>query len=237
LKAVFLRQRRLQAKGFGVEIEVLGDDAVQTATESDGKDNGQSATEMLAAQIASTEVVIESDLLPEGVTVGADLGEISVEVATQAPTPVPTPDPTATPTPSPTAAPTLATGAGGVSFIDKPNPPETTPPPRSSSTNAMNAGGSFVFDSPSSTSAMIAGGVLVASFLVIVPGANALRIHLNKTKQEAEANSKLLNHGNVSMEEINPEEIRIEIPELHDETAKSDHGDHDFRKQFTEADL
>jgi hypothetical protein len=84
---------------------------------------------------------------------------------------------------------------------------------------------------------MIAGGVLVASFLVIVPGANALRIHLNKTKQEAEANSKLLNHGNVSMEEINPEEIRIEIPELHDETAKSDHGDHDFRKQFTEADL
>ena len=38
LKAVFLRERRLQAQGFGVEIEVLGDDAVQTATESDGED-------------------------------------------------------------------------------------------------------------------------------------------------------------------------------------------------------
>ena len=95
LKAVFLRERRLQAQGFGVEIEVLGDDAVQTTTESDGEDS-QSAAEMLAAQIASTEVVIESDLLPERATVGADLGEISVEVATQAPTPVPTPDPTAT---------------------------------------------------------------------------------------------------------------------------------------------
>ena len=80
LKALFLRERRLQAQGFGVEIEVLGDDAVQTATESDGEDNGQSATEMLAAQIASTPVVIESNLLPEGVTVGADLGDISVEV-------------------------------------------------------------------------------------------------------------------------------------------------------------
>jgi hypothetical protein len=250
LNALFLRERRLQAQGFGVEIEVLGDDAVQTATESDGEDNGQSATEMLAAQIASTAVVIESNLLPEGVTVGADLGDISVEVATQAPTPVPTPDPTATPTLSPTATPTpdptatptpsptvLAPGAGGVGSNGSPPPPKTTPRPRSSSTSAMNAGGSFVFDSPSSTTAMIAGGVLVASFLVIVPGANALRIHLNKTKQEAEANSKLLNHGNVSMEEINPEEIRIEIPELHDETAKSDHGDHDFRKQFTEADL
>ena len=171
------------------------------------------------------------------------------EVATQAPTPVPTPDPTATPTLSPTATPTpdptatptpsptvLAAGAGGVGSNGSP-PPKTTPRPRSSSTSAMNAGGSFVFDSPSSTTAMIAGGVLVASFLVIVPGANALRIHLNKTKQEAEANSKLLNHGSVSMEEINPEEVRIEILELHDETAKSDHGDHDFRKQFTEADL
>ena len=108
LKAVFLRERRLQAQGFGVEIEVLGDDAVQTATESDGEDNGQSATEMLAAKIASTEVVIESDLLPEGITVGADLGEISIDVATRAPTPLPVPDPTATPTLSPTATGTLS---------------------------------------------------------------------------------------------------------------------------------
>merc|ERR1719217_158287 len=100
---------------------------------------------MLAAQIASTPVVIESNLLPEGVTVGADLGDISVEVATQAPTPVPTPDPTATPTLSPTATPTpdptatptpsptvLAAGAGGVGSNGSP-PPKTTPRPRSSS--------------------------------------------------------------------------------------------------------
>ena len=108
LKAVFLRQRRLQAQGFGVEIEVLGSDVVHTATESDGEDNGQSATEMLAAKIASTEVVIESDLLPEGITVGADLGEISIDVATLAPTPLPAPDPTETPTLSPTATGTLS---------------------------------------------------------------------------------------------------------------------------------
>ena len=107
LNNVFFRGRRLQAQGFGVEIEVLGSDVVHTATESDGEDNGQSATEMLAAQIARTEVVIESDLLPEGVTVDADLGEISVEVATQAPTPVPTPGPTATPTGSPQSKHTM----------------------------------------------------------------------------------------------------------------------------------
>ena len=71
LKALFLRERRLQAQGFGVEIEVLGDDAVQTAT-SDGMD--------IASQIASIEdIVIESDLLPAGVTVGVAMSEISIE--------------------------------------------------------------------------------------------------------------------------------------------------------------
>ena len=72
LKALVLRKRRLQAQGFGVEVEVLGDDAVQSAT-SDGMD--------IASQIASIEVVIESDLLPAGVTVGAAMNEILVEVA------------------------------------------------------------------------------------------------------------------------------------------------------------
>ena len=94
LKALVLRKRRLQAQVFGVEVEVLGDDAVQSAT-SDAGDGSQSPTEMLAAQIASADVVIESDLLPVGVTVGAAMNEILVEVATQAPTPAPTADPTA----------------------------------------------------------------------------------------------------------------------------------------------
>ena len=77
----------------------------------------------------------------------------------------------------------------------------------------------------------------MSSFLVIVPGANALRIYLNKAKQQAEVDSKLLDREKDSMEEDDAEEVRIEILELHDETAKSDHGDHDFRKQFTEADI
>ena len=71
LKASVLRKRRLQAQGFGVEVEVLGDDAVQSAT-SDGMD--------IASQIESAEVIIESDLLPAGVTVGAAVNEILVEV-------------------------------------------------------------------------------------------------------------------------------------------------------------
>jgi len=71
LKASVLRKRRLQAQSFGVEVEVLVDDAVQSAT-SDGGD--------VASQIASTEVVIESDLLPAGVTVVAAVDEIHVEV-------------------------------------------------------------------------------------------------------------------------------------------------------------
>merc|ERR1719375_2828289 len=71
LTASVLRKRRLQAQGFGVEVEVLVDDAVQSAT-SDGGD--------VASQIASTEVVIESDLLPAGVTVVAPVNEIHVEV-------------------------------------------------------------------------------------------------------------------------------------------------------------
>ena len=139
--------------------------------------------------------------------------------STTATTATPTPDSTATPTPSPTAAPTLAAGAGGVSSSGRPAPSTTTPPPRSSSTNAMNAGGSFVFDAPSLTTAVIAGGVLVSSCLVIVPGANALRIYLNKAKQQAEVDSKLLDRDKDSMEEDDAEEVRIEIPEPHDESV------------------
>jgi hypothetical protein len=86
----FLQQRRLQAESFGVEIEMVGNDVLQTAIQSDDEDTGQSATEMLASQIASTQVVVESDLLPAGVTVDAAMSEISVTVATQAPTPAPT---------------------------------------------------------------------------------------------------------------------------------------------------
>ena len=51
------QQRRLRAgnvSAFGVEIEVLGDEALQSATQSDGDDTGQTASEMLASQIAST---------------------------------------------------------------------------------------------------------------------------------------------------------------------------------------
>merc|ERR1719375_742525 len=117
LKALVLRKRRLQAQGFGVEVEVLGDDAVQSAT-SDAGDGSQSPTEMLAAQIASADVVIESDLLPAGVTVGAEMGEILVEVATQAPTPAPTADPTAAPTTAPTtAAPPETTDAPSTTVL------------------------------------------------------------------------------------------------------------------------
>ena len=55
-----------------------------------------SMQEMLAAQVATADVVIESSLLPEGVTVGAEVTGISVAVTTQAPTQSPTPRPTST---------------------------------------------------------------------------------------------------------------------------------------------
>merc|ERR1711937_88198 len=125
LKASALRKRRLQAQGFGVEVEVLGDDAVQSAT-SDGMD--------ITSQIESAEVIIESDLLPAGVTVGAVVNEILVEVATQAPTPVPTPEPTAAPTAAPentTAAPT------------QDDPPPPPPPIRVDLTIEEGSAGSF----------------------------------------------------------------------------------------------
>ena len=52
--------------------------------------------EMLAAQVATADVVIQSSLLPEGVTVGATVTGISVAVTTNAPTQSPTPRPTST---------------------------------------------------------------------------------------------------------------------------------------------
>ena len=116
----FLRQRRLQAEGFGIEIEVVGNDVVQSATKSDAGDTGESATTTLASVIAENGFVVESDLLRANVTADASISSISVTVATQAPTPTLTGDPTsaaasangttadADPTAAPTAAPTTA---------------------------------------------------------------------------------------------------------------------------------
>ena len=90
LIAVYVYQgpRRLQATGFGVEMELVGAEVVTAVTDStaEGGDTGMSMQEMLAAQVATADVVIESSLLPEGVTVGAVVTGISVAVTTQAPT-------------------------------------------------------------------------------------------------------------------------------------------------------
>ena len=95
---VYQGQRRLQATGFGVEMELVGAEVVTSVTDStaEGGDTGMSMQEMLAAQVATADVVIESSLLPEGVTVGAEVTGISVAVTTQAPTQSPTPRPTST---------------------------------------------------------------------------------------------------------------------------------------------
>ena len=96
---VYQGQRRLQATGFGVEMELVGAEVVTSLTDSTaegGGDTGMSMQEMLAAQVATADVVIESSLLPEGVTVGAEVTGISVAVTTQAPTQSPTPRPTST---------------------------------------------------------------------------------------------------------------------------------------------
>ena len=96
---VYQGTRRLQATGFGVEMELVGAEVVTSVTDSTaegGGDTGMSMQEMLAAQVATADVVIESSLLPEGVTVGAEVTGISVAVTTQAPTQSPTPRPTST---------------------------------------------------------------------------------------------------------------------------------------------
>ena len=95
---VYQGPRRLQATGFGVEMELVGAEVVTSVTDStaEGGDTGMSMQEMLAAQVATADVVIESSLLPEGVTVGAEVTGISVAVTTQAPTQSPTPRPTST---------------------------------------------------------------------------------------------------------------------------------------------
>ena len=96
---VYHGPRRLQATGFGVEMELVGAEVVTSVTDSTaegGGDTGMSMQEMLAAQVATADVVIESSLLPEGVTVGAEVTGISVAVTTQAPTQSPTPRPTST---------------------------------------------------------------------------------------------------------------------------------------------
>ena len=95
---VYHGPRRLQATGFGVEMELVGAEVVTSVTDStaEGGDTGMSMQEMLAAQVATADVVIESSLLPEGVTVGAEVTGISVAVTTQAPTQSPTPRPTST---------------------------------------------------------------------------------------------------------------------------------------------
>jgi hypothetical protein len=249
LKALFLRERRLQAEGFGVEIEILGDDAVQSATKSEGTGNVQSPTEMLAAQIASTDVVIESDLLPQGVKLDAALGEIKVEVATQAPTPMPTADPTASPTPGPTAKPTAApTPAPTLSAALEekkkekkavpeekatPKPDEkATPKPRARSSSSTAMTGSMT---ASSGGAMIVGAILAASLAVIALGAGIFQNNLKKNAKPVEVDHE----GNVNAltEVVDPEAVRITVPEPHSGTAESAQSDHEIRKLFTELDL
>ena len=56
LLAVYVRQnRRLQATGFGIEVELIGDEVVQSVTSSEdaGDSGGQSVTETLAARVAT----------------------------------------------------------------------------------------------------------------------------------------------------------------------------------------
>jgi hypothetical protein len=181
--ANFLEQRRLQVEGFCVEIEVFGDDAVRAATESDAEDSGKSATDMLAARIASTEVVIKSDLLPIGVTVDAGMSSISVAVATHAPTG----DPTAhTPRPpesatarSPTSTPKLPANGAKSSNSDGQDANEEkltedmTEPDAGKETARETISSGTHPSSKTLTSTlrdMIAGGALVASFAVLVRG-------------------------------------------------------------------
>jgi hypothetical protein len=90
LKEVSATQdRRLQVVGFVVEVHVVGAD-VQAMTQADPDNTGHSVAEILASKIASTEILIESMLLPEGLTISAALRETRVVVATEAPAPAPT---------------------------------------------------------------------------------------------------------------------------------------------------
>lgn len=81
-------ERRLQAGGFGIELQLV-DYVVQAATLKESESSGQSAADLLASMIASTEILIESSLLPEGITVSAGVRETEVVVATEALVPAP----------------------------------------------------------------------------------------------------------------------------------------------------
>jgi hypothetical protein len=169
----------------------------------------------LAAQIASADVVIESDLLPEGVTVGADMGEVQVEVATPAPTPVPTVEPTtAAPTTPPGQPVVVLTSDGEQEAADT-----TTPQPRSSSGSATNVGGSFVLSA--SGAVLIAGGLLAVAVLALAP-----LVLRSQSKQPGKENRDGEIHINVAMEEGDHEEAQIIRPEKLNEKD---------RAHFTEA--
>jgi hypothetical protein len=78
---------------------------------------------------------------------------------------------------------------------------------------------------------MIAGGLLAAALLAVVP-----LVLRTQSKQSGKADQHGEIHINVSMDEVDHEEVRIIIPEPIGGTSESDRDAH-IRKQFTEAEL
>lgn len=170
LKGVnFLQERRLQVGGFGVEIEILGDAAVQAT--NDAQDNDKSITETLASMLASLQVIIESDLLPVGLTIEAGVGEISVAVAKQASAP----DPTSS-TKAPEAQGSSADG-------DEPNAEKMTGGPLTLEAKEKTAPEK---PAPPSSPPSIARVALIASFVLFVLGAVCFWRHEKKTWRPVE---------------------------------------------------
>jgi hypothetical protein len=229
----FLQERRLQGEGFGVEIEVLGEDAVQAT--NDAKGNDQPITELLASKIASTELVIESDLLPDGVTVEAGIGDISVSAAMP---------PTAAPIPGQTSSTEAPEAEGSGSDGQEPNAEKVTEDisrPGANENAAPEATATRIplssMPSRSPRSVLIAVCSLVASSAVLVLGTTRLWRGVKKAWRPLEIEHKgnmtsgscivatevQQNVVHVTISDVGPEGVKITIahPDAPTETEES----------------
>jgi hypothetical protein len=83
---------------------------------------------------------------------------------------------------------------------------------------------------------LIAGGVLAATVLVLGLAVPILQKQSKKIAKPIEFSNEGEIHINVSMDEVNHEEVRIVIPEQ-DTTAESEYYDVKIRNLFNEAEL
>jgi hypothetical protein len=176
----------------------------------------------LASKLASTDVLIESDLLPVGHTVEAGLGEISVTVATHASTPVPT------------ATELKGPESKGSFAYDESNAENMTDGP----TTLEEQGNAPIAARPAATSmlplsppiAMITIGACMVSFLVLVLGAVRLWRHLDKTWRrplEIDHTGQIASKTvHVTISDVGPEGVKITIahPDMPTGTEESSFG-------------